>query len=357
VRWCALLLLLVGCGKHLNPAWCAQPGHDDPACQDLLDASTERCAIGSCPGTACLPDGSCAAPGSVLYASPDGTGTSCTGDAKCQLATAIDQSTPTRNIISLDRGTYSGPIAIDRSVQIIGHSATLAGSSVGAAVTVINAVSAEIDDLTITGASGGAGVACSSGTLVMWLVQVLNNQVGVTSACTLKLSRSIIRDNDDGAIAITSGDIDVRNNVIFHNGNPALKRSANVTIAAGVTGAFAFNTVAFNDAKQNSTPGIECESAAVDATGNLVTDNTHKGAYNVDPQVTGTCDFTRSYTMPGIGGNDVGWISPTADLHLTRDATTVLDKLAAPCGAIDDFDGDHRPFGDGCDYGADEFAH
>jgi hypothetical protein len=309
----------------------------------------------SCPETACLPDGTCAAAGTVLRASPSGTGEACTSDAKCSLATAIEQARPTRHIIRLDPVVYPGAISIDHSVQIIGRGATLEGSSAGAAVTVTNEVTAELDYLSITGASGGSGVSCASGTLVMHLVKIANNKQGIASACVLKLDRSLVTGNDDGALSITAGNIDIRNNVIVNNGNPTLNRTANVLIAAGVTGSFTFNTVAYNDAKKNSNPGVDCVSTMVNGDGNIVTNNTRKGMPPVDPQVSGGCDFTRSYVVAGTGNNDLNWVNTDAlDFHLTMQSTLVLDSRTLSCKGWDDLDGQARPIGELCDFGADE---
>lgn len=355
------LIMAAACGRHLNPEWCAEPGHTDPSCPgaiDVIDAASAPCTTDEdCPGAACLPGGACALPGTVLFASPTGTGAACTSAARCALATALDQVTGDRDIISLAPGSYAGAISISHSVRILGKSAMLVGASTGAAVTVTGGAAVELDDLMITGASGGSGIACTSGTLIVHAAQIVKNQQGITSACVLTVERSTLGGNTDGALAITAGEIKIRNNFIGNNGNPMLARSANVVIAAGVTGSFRFNTVAYNDAKQTSTPGVDCAATGVTADGNLVTDNTHKGAFNVDPQVTGVCDFSRSYTAPGAGGNDLHWANVAlTDFHLTAASLLALDRLPPDCASLDDFDGQSRPMGSGCDFGADERA-
>jgi len=358
VRW-LVVLAAAGCGRHINPAWCAQPGHIDPACPTELgiDAAPGACASDdACPGTACLlPEGVCADPAATLYASPTGSGSACTTTARCALGTAIEQSTAARDVILLDRGVYNGTIAIDHAVRVLGNGATLEGPSVGPAVVISNNVAAQLERMAITGAAAGSAISCASGSLTGRSLLITGNQLGITSACALTLTRSVISQNTDGALSIASGSIAIRNNFIVNNGGPTLGRSANVTIAAGVTGSFAFNTVAYNDAKANSTPGVDCSATGLETAGNLITDNTHKGAFDVDPQVTGACDFTRSYTQPGAGGNDVHWVNVAAsDFHLTADSTAVLDSPGLTCAGLDDFDGEPRPMGAGCDFGADE---
>ncbi|HEX3765330.1 MAG TPA: hypothetical protein VHW23_41825 [Kofleriaceae bacterium] len=358
-RW-LVVLAAAGCGRHINPAWCAQPGHSDPACP--VDAGIDT-AAGSCtrdadcPGTACLlPEGVCAAPAAMLYVSPTGAGAACTSTAKCALGTAIEQSTTERNLILMDRASYTGAIAIDHAVRILGNGATLEGPSVGAAVVVTSGVAVELERVTITGTAAGSAISCTSGSLTARGVVITGNQLGITSACALTVTGSVLSDNSDGALVIVSGAIAIRNNFIVNNGNPMLGRSANVTIAAGVTGAFSFNTVAYNDTKANSTPGVDCAATGLVATGNLITDNTHKGGFDVDPQVTGVCDFSQSYTLPGAGGNDLHWVNVAAsDFHLTAASTAVIDSPGLTCAGLDDFDGDVRPLGAGCEFGADEY--
>jgi len=352
-----VLFAAAGCGKHLNPAWCAGPGHSDPACvaNESVDAQPTGCTgNGDCPGTMCLPSGVCAGPDAMLYASPAGTGTGCTTTAKCSIAAAIDQATADRNAIVLDPGIYPTAIAINHSVQIIGHGATIEGASTGAAVTVTNDVTVDLSDLSITGATGSSGISCISGTLRARGLRITNNQIGVTSACALRLERSVISANVGGAIAVTAGSIDFHNNFIFRNGSPTLGRSANVVIGNGVSGQFVFNTVAYNDSKKNSTPGVDCNSPTVVLDGNLIADNTEKGLFNGAAQVSGTCDFTKSYTKPTSVANDIHWVDVSADFHLTAASTLALDIPGLVCDGKDDFDGDSRPLGGGCDYGADE---
>ena len=348
--WRLALLAAIGCGKQINPAWCAEPGHSDPACADvtdayMLDAHMTDADIASCSGDACPID-------PTLYASPTGGGTTCTSAAKCTLATALDQVGGDRQVIMLDPVVYPGAVAITRSVQIIGNGATLQAAVSGAAVTVISGITAELDDLTITGATD-AGISCISGTLRAHHLKIHDNQIGITSGCALTLDRSVITANRGGALAISAGPIDIRNNFIVGNGDSMLKRSANVTIAAGVTGAFSFNTVAYNDAKKNSTSGVLCSSAALVVNGNLITNNMENDGFG-PPQVSGACDFTKSYTVAG-GNDDVHWVDvSTADFHLTVNSTVALDSAAITCDGEVDIDGDPRPQNGRCDFGADE---
>lgn len=348
------VLCMLGCGRHLNAEWCAVPGHDDPACDrvpgDAADARTD--------GTPCPPGGCGDAPG-VLYAAPRGQGSACTVDAKCTVATAINQAVAGRTRIVLDPGIYPGPLVIDRDVQLVGPArpselATLAADGVGPAVTVTGSATVELTGVELTGATGGSGLSCLTGTLHAQDVSIVNNRHGVTSACTLTLERSRIHRNVEGALAITAGTIDIHDNFIVRNGGDRIMDGAIVAIGAGVAGSFAFNTVAYNDLKKG-TPGVDCRSAITGA-GNLVTDNMLRGAFGGAAQVTGLCAFTEAYTQPGAGGNDLRWVDiDTADFHLTAASAAALDGVpAVACADRVDIDGQPRPTGGGCDFGADE---
>jgi hypothetical protein len=358
LMWRAVFILAVGCGRHINPEWCAL--HSDPACDvtDAMDAMIDAPpADCDCPGTACLPGGGCAEEDTILYTSPTGGGSACTSDARCLLVTAIGLAAPGRDIIVLEPKTYPGGIVINQSMHIIGLGAILEAAVSGPAIAVKKGVTAELDYLSITGSGAGSGIACKDGILVARRVRITGHGQGITSACTLTLEGSVVASNTGGALEITSGAIDIRNNFIVNNGDDKLMRVSNVSIADGVTGTFAFNTVAYNDAKQNTSPGVNCQSAAVTGEGNIVTDNTQRGAFHVNPQVVGTCDFTRSYTEDGAGENDLRWVNVLAsDFHLTAESTAVLDTTAVTCDDTVDIDGETRPEGGRCDFGADELS-
>jgi hypothetical protein len=46
----------------------------------------------------------------------------------------------------------------------------------------------------------------------------------------------------------------------------------------------------------------------------------------------------------------------SGDLHLVATATDAIDRVAAPAGVTDDFDGQPRPVGAASDVGADEYG-
>ncbi|MDB4956022.1 MAG: hypothetical protein JWO36_3591 [Myxococcales bacterium] len=390
------LILCAGCNRHINPEWCAQPGHSDPLCTELDGGAAhctkdEDCSNGlvcdtaisggacvactdtnvamcsppiclmdkcaacatnaDCPSEACLPDGACAAEANVLYASPMGSGAACTRAQKCSFAMATGLVTAARKTIMLDAGTYLGAQTLARSAQVVGRGAIVDANGQGAGISVTNDAAVELDFMTIQNATTASGLTCDSGNIVAHAITVTANQFGIIAACTLQLDRSQVTHNANGALEVTAGTINVRNNFFVNNGNINLSNNRNVTIGSAVTGAFVFNTVAYNVSKFPSLPGIACSATTLDAEGNLITDNNRAGNFN-STQVSGSCDFTKSYTQSGM--NDLHWVDVTSDFHLTVLSTPVIDVGLANCAGLTDFDGDARPMGGGCDLGADE---
>jgi hypothetical protein len=384
-----VLLVAAGCGKQINPAWCAQHG-DDPECpmtpgpggpdaaepdsppeEDAGPFTTDSGPPGTCsfdedcplPFRVCRRNGICATRDNVLFAAPNGIGTACLTNARCTLPVAIAESSEDRELIFLQGGVYPGPIEITRSVRIgilvrcpngnCSNVPTIQGTPTGA-ITVNGGAEVELRNIDITGA-GDAAISCTEGTLVARGLVISGNDRGIRSACALTLERSTLARNSQGALLVTGGTITIRNNFIVNNGNEDLMSNANVEIAAGVTGTFAFNTVAHNDAKQNQVPGVDCKSAEVTVPGNLITENTRLRRFG-GVQVSGR-DFTPSYTVPGAGENDLQWVSvEQSDFHLTTDSMPALDISSLNCDGLDDFDGEPRPLNNFCDYGADELG-
>jgi hypothetical protein len=348
-----LLALAAGCGRHINPAWCAAHDNVEPACQHLADDPDDTCD--DCPGNVCLPEGGCADPRAVLYASRSGGGTACTAAAPCSLVGALARVTDEHNLILPEPDTYLGSLTLDRSVRILAPNVTLeADPATAATITIANGASVEIVGATIRGAVSASGVLCTTGRVALRGVKITGNDQGVTSGCDLTLERSQVEGNPNGALAISGGALDIRNNVIVKNGAKRLSDLANVTIGPAATGTFAFNTVAYNDAKANANPGVDCQSTSVTGVANLVADNKRNGMFKGE-QIAGACKLSSSYAP--IGETNLHWVSVDAsDFHLTRESTAVIDAAPVECDGLDDIDRDTRHKGLGCDYGADEFV-
>jgi hypothetical protein len=345
------LLAAAGCGRHLNPAYCADH-HDDPDCapaidapSDVLESTCER--DDQCASNLCLPAGTCAPPEEILYVSPTGSGIECSATAKCKLETALSLATPTRNLVLLDAGMYSGAYSIDRTVTVIGRNAVIDGGAGNVpTLSITRGAVAELQFLRVSN-SKLTGIACTDSALVGRRIEVSGNGMGIAGGCDVTLERSIIARNGDGAISLTKGVIDIHGNFIVNNGRANLSIPL-VDLKSAVVGSLSWNTIAMNDTS-NSKTAIACAAQTLVATGNLIADPQ-------PAQVSGTCDFTASYRMVTTTANDLGWASPqTNDFHLTAASTQVIDKTTG-CNGVIDFDGQMRPLGGSCDFGGDELA-
>src|SRR6478672_10600696 len=208
MRFCVVMLLAVGCGKQLNPEYCATHP-DDTDCygaglstvdapvgcevthvcdnepiNKVCEVDTGNCVqcipdvnVTACTGNTsvcgddrlchgclvdtnctasnvCLPSGDCANMDDILYVSPQGGG-NCAKATPCKLAEAVGMISTTKKIIKMttSAGTdYSDPpLTIDKPVLLIGTGTTLTGS----AITVEEAA-VEIVGLTMATATSDA---------------------------------------------------------------------------------------------------------------------------------------------------------------------------------------------------------
>jgi hypothetical protein len=321
----------------------------------------------------CLPNGECADATKVLYAHQTGTGTTCTQSAPCTFTTAVASVDTSRYIIKLlSDGTAvyrEPPITIGPTaapaVQILGHSARFEPNAAGDAITVTGG-NVEIVGLTVQRATGGSsGIACNAtGLAVLTLRQmslVDNTLYGVSSnGCTVTIERSRFQRNPSAAMQLTAGKIELRNNIIDHNGNGTLE-TGNINVR-NVSGRIVFNTIVENLAKGGSdrTGGIDCSAASgqqVLIARNILSDN---GAAN---PFRGACTTTGPAGALNYTGTDVNLIKfkDLINYELTdMTPATILrdDPDSGPdcmlgTKYISDFRGDSRPF-NYCDRGADE---
>lgn len=342
---------------------------DESACTAQMmvcgvDQQCHGCIVDSdCSSSSvCLPTQSCANEGEVLYAAPGASGTACSKTAPCDLATAVDQLTPSRHIIKLTTtsGTdYAGPplvIAKDYGVQIIGTGTTFTPNANGDAITA-SGQNLEILGLTIRDTQGN-GVACSAGVLSLRRMVVSGSTAyGVlTQGCTVTLQRTRLSANVAGGMSITAGDIEIRNNILDGNGSNALEEG-NIKLRT-VSGRVVFNTLALNRSRPGGgrTSGITCTAAGAGLT---ISRNILAANGPANEEITGNCTAVGNFLT--VDFDDVKFVS-TTDLRLTAqspEAAVLNDPDAdAECqrggGYIDDFQGEPRPVVF-CDKGADEY--
>jgi hypothetical protein len=435
--WILGLALGMSCGKTLNPDYCIH-NLDDPSCQsaglatidaaegcktdadcattsatnvcdiasstcvECTAANSSACVMGdvcshddrcvgctsgaSCPSGVCLPDQSCAAAGTILYAAPGGSAGSandCTMLASpCTLTRAVSLATPSKNVVQLQGGTFSeGTITLNvPGLQLI--------VAAGAQVTITNASgdalfdvgqSASIAQMTLD-RSKKDGIHCTGSTTTLTLDQmVISNSAnnGVTSSdCTLTITRSRLVGNQGAAINASNTNLKAINNYIYGGGSPNFTDGGAIILTNGTSGQFRFNTVGFNTAMDipgtKHTPeiaysaGFSCDFSVdkINFSDNLFTND----------KPTEYASFTACGDQPSganwIGNaSDVSFISTSAssmNLHLTSNTPAgtetdgqkgIRDNPLTDCNDVKfDFDDDVRPYNRACDYGADEFT-
>lgn len=413
-------LVATGCGKQLNPAYCDEHPNDpdcrnaglvlidaplgectastqcagNPAggvC-DVLSQTCVQCIVGEdvsacsgatpqcgedhachgcvydahCPGSnVCLPSGMCADESTVLYAQPSATGTACTQTEPCTLGNAIAAVSAARHIVKMTVSagiTYSEPpltISTAQPLQILGHSATFTPIGGGDAITV-NAANVEIVGLTVSGATqGGDGIACTGTTILSLRQMKIADNAGfgvVTAGCTTTIDRTRISRNPLGAMSLSAGKLEIRNNILDHNGSDQLEQG-NVVIQ-NASGRFVFNTVVENLSKGGGgrIGGVNCSPAsglAMVVARNIVSGN------GAGKPLGGTCTTGTTNFTGKLG--DIKFADVTAYRLSDKTPTTILrdDPESGPdCMAgtiyIDDYEGQTRPV-NYCDRGADEY--
>jgi len=375
----------VECGPG-GPSAC---GGTSPFCEDH---SCRGCELDSeCPSEVCLPDGSCADGGRVLYVTDPGAGTTCDAGAPCPLLTALTSITPTKNVIKLDAKTYLiDTITIPADVRIVGRAATLRKNTGTGPVVIVSGHAVEFDFLTIANGDGlsGDGVQCTtSGQITIRNATLTENDgIGVSgSNCTLTidqaeigpnpgagvvafngsltLTRSEIHGNANGGVFVSGNltgavEFSISNNIIYKNGSTAPFGGVRVdSITMAGTHELVFNTVTQNVASGVS--GVACVSGVPLAFENNIIFNQMSGSdVPATPQ-----GCTHSYSdigtgMPG-GTNNVSSMPTFAggdDYHLMPTSPVAIGQANPSSTMMIDFDGDPRPMPSPgpSDVGADE---
>ena len=343
-----------------------------PVCSDDK-ASCRACVTDAqCDSGVCRDDGSCAAVANIIYASPDGSSTTCIQTAPCNLTTAMGKVSTTLNVLHLAPGmyAYTTPLTLDfnKDVTVVGRGATLDRQAVGnnATATVSGDATVTFELVTLTGGDGsltGNGVSCTStGHVILKRANVAGNaRIGVDAGvCDVSIENATITSNLGGGISITGGSFKLVNNFIVENGNAAAGGSlfGGVTVSSTVTdNVFEQNTIAFNHSLLGN-PGATCSAvASFHGKRNIVTRNNLGGDFPAAQSVG--CADMESFTAAGTDANELKFtaISPAPlNFHLTAASpATVRDVPGLTTCPGSDIDGDARPFNTLCDLGADEF--
>lgn len=340
-----------------------------PACGD--DRMCRGCLThAECPGSnACLPDGSCAEPGSVAYVESAALGG--TDNASCTLAmpcTKVASALATgRSYVKL-AGTIDEGVTIDNSrvVTILAEpGAKLTRMTVGTVLRVDGGSQVAIYDLEISGALGTNAGISSAATLSLTRAKVLNNAGGGISVSggALVVTQSRIAGNTGGGILVVNGTFAVVGNVFFGNGSiSSLVGGLSITAPQSAANRLEFNSFNKNATADGFAPAIQCTvgGGAFVARNNIMSDN---GTFSNPEQTGGNCSHTYSIarpgsSLPGPGNLDTDPLFVNAamgDLHLRpgSPALGAADPGADLTGpAARDIDG--QPRTRPADMGADE---
>ena len=305
--WLSGLVLAAGCGRQLNPDYCAdhatdndcisagyvyvdaaapcstdvecvEPGKnvcdvvahtcvvctptDHPSCiNDTKVCSSSDVCVGCVQNTDCdasgiclTSSGTCAAPDSILHVSPDGSPTAPCSDAmKCSLDHAVAIADAGHHVIQLETGSYNLTATITLGFEGL-HLVPTPGAApkISAPNTTVFSVTAsvEIDNVEISG-SNSTTIKCSGGgnqpILVLEQVNIhgSGNDAIDLDQCTLTLERSKVYSNQRAAVNANDSSVAIRNCFFYANGN-TFSRAGAVQFNGDTDGRLEFNTFAYN---------------------------------------------------------------------------------------------------------------
>lgn len=331
-----------------------------PACG--TDNTCQACtAHNQCAASnVCLPDGTCGDSNDVAYVQEGvSPGTVCTKAKPCPL---LSNALGTKRSYIKVSGTIRENITV-KDAQVVtilaDPGAKLGPKNNDILLELKGGSNLTVYDLELFGALGSAGHAISmppgnQSTLSLYRVKILNNTgAGITAdGGTLNVSQSTIAKNDGGGIIMNSAmTFQIFNNFFIGNGTPGNSGTSvgaiNAVPAAGST--LDFNTFVGNKANdQNSlaASGVICGPKTFLANGNLFYGNTN-------PTFLGGCDFQNSF----VSTTDPHFVdAANNDYHLTASSSNaIVDNATCLSTVTTDFDGDPRPQGAKCDFGADEY--
>lgn len=351
-------------------------------------------ADSECTSQVCdLPPGSCANEATVWYASPTGSGNTCSRMQSCQLMTAIGLVDSTMKTIRMLPDKYTEHVTIaDKTVTIHGDGADLTAIPPGEILHVNGSADVSLLGLHIHGGMGamGDGILCintvaNSPTLRLQHVTIdMNGGAGLDATnCFLTVSQSTLSSNTGGGITASkstltisqstvSGNMgggisvsgigtafDITNTFIFKNGDGSSSGSMFGGLNLGITVAgsnrLAFNTIVDNAAINNS-GGVICNVATFMGPNNIIARNTLAGSAT-DPaaQTSGACTYPTSRIQSDVNGLAFQQPDTSPFSYKLLAGSSAVDQATTAVPIDVDNEGDHRPQGPEKDIGADEF--
>jgi hypothetical protein len=326
-----------------------------------------------CPlSDACMPDGSCAVPTSVLYVTQNATDTtSCAKETPCGNVIDALAVAGGKSIVRVKGTIISATIAINnRNLTFLGDPDPMGPTSIlnrttGDVMSVDGSSKVRLYDMQIASAAGNIGINVSmthTGELELQRCLVTGNDTGIQNASSslVTINRSTVSRNDVGGIVLvgTVPKFDITNNFVFRNGDANGSPNGGITIdgvSAGIPARLEFNTIVDNDASSGGSRsgGVQCTITGFPAPNNLIARNALDNVETALAQVNGGCNFDGSLKQLDL--TNLNFAQPDTapyDYHL-RTGNTGID-MATTGTLMFDVDGEARPNGVARDMGADE---
>lgn len=316
---------------------------------------------GSAAANVCLPDGTCAAPSRIVYASPTGGGVACSAAAPCTIEQAFlaAEGSPTIDIVKLAAGTYTRTetIATTDTVVLAGEGATMMAAASIQMLRVNAGGSLTIVGLTLVGNQQYNalcfGATGTPSTLAYFRVVSMQGAYGIGGfSCTIDVTRSTITQQTTLGAYVSLGTGNFINSAITANGVGG--GQGGVFFNGAVMARVEHSTIAGNASASAMTfAGITCGTANETIVSSIIWGNT--GNTEIDPACT--IDYS---VVPAAypGGTQNVRTDPlfvaAGDFHIqamspARGAAASTSMLAV------DRDFEPRPQGGGAaDCGADE---
>ena len=320
----------------------------------------DQCDSGICDAST----GACVAEGMIAYVSTTGSGTACSKATPCDtVQKGVDAARP---YVLVSAGTYDGSLAIDGTqlVTIVGP-ATIRPAGIGEVVlTITGTARVVLQEISVTGTSGGAnaiecgGVGGTAGLSVLNGSVTGNSGMGIDATdCDLVVDRSTIAQNGGGGIKASTSRFVVRNTFIVSNGLASTFGGIRIDGPAPAGSVLEFTTMVGNSSSglAGQTRGVRCADVASPLTfrGVIIW-----GDGVQVPAAESNCLFDQSNLVSGASGTNISteptYVNAEAGNYHLAPGSAGIDMGGTVGVPAVDFDGEARPQGAAADIGADE---